>query len=158
MAFNEQEIAVFIPEFSKKISLYRGRGETCTPPPARSLRSLAVAPCLGCTTVTCISKGRRAHAPPPPLIGIKINKKGGVGDWSMPLHITYPLIQMAINVQGYAVFIHKLFYKSPYRGRGEPTPSPRLVASLPRFGPLLTNPGCTTVTGIAKGQKPTCPH
>ena len=48
---------------------------------------------------------------------------------------------MAINVQGCAVFgIHKIFKKSPYRGRGNPpsTPSPRLVASLPRFGPLLT--------------------
>ena len=45
------------------------------------------------------------------------------------------------------------FEKSPYHGRGKPPPTPsiaRSVASLPRFGPPLTNPGCTTVTGIAK--------
>ena len=44
------------------------------------------------------------------------------------------------------------FEKSPYRGRGKHT-LPRSVASLPRFGPPLTNPGCTTVTGIAKGTR-----
>ena len=78
----------------------------------------------------------------------------------MPLHITYPLI-MAFNVQGYAVFIHVFSNKNlPTVGGGPPpsfhttTPSPRLVSSLLRFGPLLTNPGCTTVTGIAKGHKP----
>ena len=38
----------------------------------------------------------------------------------------------------------------------------RSVASLPRFAPPpppppLTNPGCTTVTDIAKGYKGPCP-
>ena len=44
-------------------------------------------------------------------------------------------------------------------GEGYPplTPSPRLVASLPRFDLPMTNPGCTTVTGIAKGHKGPCP-
>ena len=50
--------------------------------------------------------------------------------------------------------------KSPYRtvggGKKPSTLPPRLVASLRRIGPLLTNPGCTTVTGIAKG--PRSPH
>ena len=62
----------------------------------------------------------------------------------MPLH-KLPLI-MAFNVQENAVFIHKFSKKYPYRGRwGTPsTPSSRSVASLPRFDPRLTNPGCTT--------------
>ena len=34
--------------------------------------------------------------------------------------------------------------------------SPRSVALLPSFGPPLTNCGCTTVTGIAKGHKGSC--
>ena len=38
-----------------------------------------------------------------------------------------------------------------------PTPSPRSAASLPRFGPLLKNCGCTTVTGIAKGTSTHAP-
>ena len=49
------------------------------------------------------------------------------------------------------------------RGNPPPTPSPpppppppRSVASLPRFGPPLTNPGCTTVTGIAERHKGPC--
>ena len=33
------------------------------------------------------------------------------------------------------------------------TPPPRSVASLPSFGPSMTNPGYTTVTGIAKAQR-----
>ena len=69
---------------------------------------------------------------------------------------------MAFNVHENAVFIPppKIFKNLPTVGGGNPppTPSPRLVASLPRFGPLLTNPGCTTVTGIAKGHKHPCPH
>ena len=31
--------------------------------------------------------------------------------------------------------------KSPYRGRGQPTPSPRPVASLPRFAPPFVEKG-----------------
>ena len=53
-----------------------------------------------------------------------------------------------------AVFRHKFWKISlPWEGETPPTPSPRSVASLPRFGPPLTNPGCTTVTGIAKGTR-----
>ena len=54
-------------------------------------------------------------------------------------------------------FSYTNFQKSPYRGKPPPTPSPSLVASLPRFGIPLTNPGCITVTGIAKGYKPPPP-
>ena len=62
---------------------------------------------------------------------------------------------MVSNVQENAVFWHKFWQISlPWE---EETPSshslPPLVASLPRFGPPLTNPGCTTVTGIAKGTR-----
>ena len=71
---------------------------------------------------------------------------------------------MAFNVHENAVFIPKFSTTKniPTVGGGNPpppppTPSPRLVASLPRFGPLLTNPGCTTVTGIAKGHAPMPP-
>ena len=42
MSFNVEESAVFIHEFSKKISLPWEGGHP--PPPARSLRSLALAP------------------------------------------------------------------------------------------------------------------
>ena len=53
----------------------------------------------------------------------------------MPLHITYPLI-MAFNEQEDAVFIHEFSKNLPTVGRGgTPLPHPRLVASLPRFGP-----------------------
>ena len=46
--------------------------------------------------------------------------------------------------------------KSPYRGRGETTPS--LARSLRSLAlPLLTNLGCTTVTGIAKMHKGAMP-
>ena len=44
------------------------------------------------------------------------------------------------------------FEKSPYRG-GETVPHPSPAPSLPRFCPPLTNPGCTTITGIAKGTR-----
>ena len=53
------------------------------------------------------------------------------------------------------------FHISPYTVGGEKKPSHTLlrsVASLPRFsGPPLTNPGCTTVTGVARGHKRPCP-
>ena len=70
----------------------------------------------------------------------------------MPLH-KLPLIKDLMCKK--MPFSDTNFEKSPYRGRGKPppTPSPRSVALLPRFGPPLTNPGCTTVTGIAKGTK-----
>ena len=54
---------------------------------------------------------------------------------------------MAFHVKENAVFIHEFSKILPSVG-GD---FPRLVASLPRFGPPLTNPGCITVTGIAKG-------
>ena len=63
-------------------------------------------------------------------------------------------IQCARNV----VFIHKFSKKSPYRGRGK-TPShtlPPLGHFAPLLWPPLTNPGCTTVTGIAKMHKGPC--
>ena len=81
-----------------------------------------------------------------------MKKRTRVGNWSMPLH-KLPLIKVS-NVQENAVFRHK-FWKISLPWEGE-TPShtlPRSVALLPRFGPPLTNPGCTTVTGIAKGTK-----
>ena len=98
------------------------------PPPARSLRSLALASPLtnsGCTTGTDIAKGTRGHAPPPPRIDWnKIHfRKGGIGD-CYTCHFTYPLI-MAFNVQENAVFIHK-FSKNLPTVRGGDTPSPRL--------------------------------
>ena len=49
------------------------------------------------------------------------------------------------------------FQKSPYCGRGHPPPPPSVVL-FPRFGPMLTNPGYTTVTGIAKWYKPKMPQ
>ena len=75
----------------------------------------------------------------------------------MPLH-KLPLI-MAFNVQENAVFIHEFSKLSlPWEGDSPPlTPSPRSVASLPRFDLRLTNPGCTTGTAIAKKYKGPCP-
>ena len=67
----------------------------------------------------------------------------------MPLH-KLPLIKVS-NVQENAVIRHK-FWKISLPWEGE-TPSLRSVASLPHFGPPLTNPGCTTVTGISKGTR-----
>ena len=159
MVFNVQENALFIQEFQKS-----------PPPPPLSLslsRSVASLPRFG-TPLTnpflhhrhlhTVAKSTRAHALAP-LIGVTLNnffKEGGVRGWYMSLHITNPLI-MAFNVQersfSYTNFQQQ---KSPYRGRGKPTPSPRAVASLPRFGPPLTNPGCTTVIGIAKRHKGPC--
>ena len=52
---------------------------------------------------------------------------------------------MAFNVQENAVFIPE-FSKNLPTMVPPSTPSPRSVASLPRFGLLLTNPGYTTVT------------
>ena len=49
----------------------------------------------------------------------------------MSFHITTPLI-MAFNVQEMPFSLQEFSKKSPYRGA---TPSPRSVASLPRFGP-----------------------
>ena len=56
-------------------------------------------------------------------------------------------IQCAINV----VFIHEFSKNLPTVGGGGETPLPHH-----RFGPPLTNPGCTTVTGIAKRHKGPC--
>ena len=69
---------------------------------------------------------------------------------------------MAFKVQENAVFISKFSKISLPSDGGNRTLPP--LASLPRFGSLLTNPdkswqipGCTTITGIAKGHKPPCP-
>ena len=125
-------------------SPYRGRGK---PPPTPSPRSVASLPRfgplltnLGCTTVTGIAKGTRSHAPAP-LIGasqIIFQKKGGVWDWYMSLHITNPLI-MPFNVQEMS-FSYTNFQKQislPWEGETPtpPTPSPLSVTSLPCFGP-----------------------
>ena len=40
----------------------------------------------------------------------------------------------------------------------EGAPPPPSVVLFPRFGPMLTNPGYTTVTGIAKWYKPKMPQ
>ena len=52
--------------------------------------------------------------------------------------------------------IHTRIFKISLPWEGGNT-LPRSVASLSRFGPLLTNPSCTTITGMAKGHKPPCP-
>ena len=62
---------------------------------------------------------------------------------------------MPFNVQE-MLFSYTNFQKLSLPWEGEnppPTPSPLSVTSLPCFGPPLTNPGCTTVTGIAKGTR-----
>ena len=61
---------------------------------------------------------------------------------------------MAFNEQENAVFIHEFSKNLPLPSEGGtplPHAPPRSVASLPRFGPRWTNPGCTkyTVTGIS---------
>ena len=75
----------------------------------------------------------------------KNEKRTRVGNWSMPLH-KLPLIKVS-NVQENAVFRHK-FWKISLPWEGE-TPVPHPLA----LAPPLTNPGCTTVTGIAKGTR-----
>ena len=62
---------------------------------------------------------------------------------------------MAFDVQENTVFIHKFSKISLSSGRGET--HTRSVASLPRFGPPLTNSGCNTVTGIYGTQAPHAP-
>ena len=140
------------------------------PPPAGLIRFGPPLTNPGCTTVTGTAKGHKGPCPAP-LIGVKENfKRGSIHrDWYMPLRITYPLT-MAFNVQENAVFITRIFNNNkislPWEeGRRETplphAPSPRSVASVLRFAPPppppLTNPGCTTVTGTAKGLKGPCP-
>ena len=135
---NVQENAVFRHKFWK-ISLPH-------PPPAWSLRSLALAP-----------RWQGAMPPPPWLEWNNYSKEGGSRELVYVTSHNQPpnnVIQCARNV----VFIHKCSKKSPYRGRGK-TPLPTLPL-LGHFAPLLwpplTNPGCTTVTGIAKMHKGPC--
>ena len=149
MVFNVQENAVFIHEFSKFPTA------PPTPSPPRSVASLPrVGTPLtkpGCTTV---AKRTRAHALAP-LIGVTLNnffKEGRVGGWYMSLHITNT---MAFNVQE-MLFSYTNFQKNLPTGHTPPPPPPGSVASLPRFGPPLTNHGCTTVIGIAKRHKGPC--
>ena len=71
---------------------------------------------------------------------------------------------MTFNVQENAVFIHQFSKHIPTVGEGNPPP----LLHLPSHGrfapslclPSLTNPGCTTVTGIAikVTQVPTPPR
>ena len=56
---------------------------------------------------------------------------------------------MVFNVQENAVFIQE-FLKISLPWEGGKTPLRRFAPSL---WPPLTNPGCTTVTGIAKGTR-----
>ena len=56
---------------------------------------------------------------------------------------------MAFNGARKCCFHTQIFKNLPTIGGGNRTLPP--LASPPRFGSLLTNPGCTTVTGIAKG-------
>ena len=110
----------------------------------------------GYTTVTGIAKGTRPHAPAP-LIGVKyFLKEGGSRELVYVTSHNQPpnnAIQCARNVV-FITFHTRIFKKSPYRTwEGGIYTLPRSVASLPRFGPPLTNPGCTTVTGIAKRHK-----
>ena len=53
-------------------------------------------------------------------------------------------------------FSYTNFQKSPYRGRGK-TPLPPLGRLAPSLWPPMTNPGCTTVTGIARMHKGAMP-
>ena len=114
-------------------------GGTPPPPPTPSrrwsLRSPALAP-RG--LILKFKRGSRGliyatshNLPPPPIVMAFMCKK------------------MLFSYTNY----HHTQKKISYRGRGNPppTPSPRSVASLPRFGHPLTNPGC--ITGIAKGHK-----
>ena len=142
-------------------------GEPPPPPttlPARSLRSLSphfgpLLANLGCTTVTCIAKGRRAHVPP-----IDWNKRNfkrveyGIGLYATS-HNNYPIpLIMAFHVQENAVFIHK-FSKSLLSVNPLPHPPPAWSLRSPSLpSPLLTNPGYTLCHWhIAKGHKPPCP-
>ena len=135
-------------------SPYRGRGK---PPPTASPRSVASLPRFGtkltnhdCTTVTGISKGHKGTCPRP-LIGVKNFLKGGVGDWYMSRHITYPY-HNGIQCARKWCFHTRIFNKKnslPWEG-GHPL-------HTPRFGPPLTNTGCTTVTGIYGAQGPMLP-
>ena len=142
-------------------SPYSGRGKPLPHLPTLGRFAPSLWPMLtnpGCTTVTGIAKGTRGHAPAP-LIGVNnFSKKGGVGDWYIVTSHNEPpnnAIQCARNVVSYTNFQKNL----PTVGGGKPlipTPSPLSVTSLPLLWPPLTNPGCTTVTGIAKMHKGPC--
>ena len=82
--------------------------------------------------------------------GGKKEKEYGIG---LCHYIYWPLI-LTFNVQEY-VFIHEFSQISLPWEEGIPPPLPHLL-SLSRFGPPLTNPGCTTITGISKGHKGPC--
>ena len=122
MAFNVQEIVIFIHKFSKNLP-------TVATPSPHSVASLPrFDPPM--TNPGCIAKDTSPHAPPPPLIGTKEIFKQGVEDWYnfMPLHITYPLT-MAFNVQK-CCFHTRIFKNLPTGGRGE-TPSHNLPPPPP---------------------------
>ena len=84
---------------------------------------------LGCTTVTCIAKGRRAHVPPPPIDWNK-RVEYGIG----LCHFTYPIpLIMTFRMQENADFIHK--FASP-----SVNPPPTLPPPPGRFAPSLCPP------------------
>ena len=158
MVFNVQENAVFIHEFSKISLSIPWEGGKPPPPPTPSPRSVASLPRFGtpltnpgCTTVTGIAKGTRAHARPPWLEWNNFFKEKGVyrelvlvtshnqppnnafNGWYLSLHITNLLI-MVFNVQENAVFIHEFSENLPTVGGGNPHPPP---PPLGRFAPSL---------------------
>ena len=116
MAFNVQENAVFIPEFSKNLPTVGGAPSPPPPPPPyRSLRSLALAPCwqiLAAPLSHAHESGRRALAPPPPPTVVYAI-----------LHNLPPIV-MAFNVEENAVFIPE-FSKISLPWEGEALPHPQ---------------------------------
>ena len=110
---------------------------------------------------TGVAKGgggaQRGPCPPPPL-DQRVKTKGegkGIGNWSMPLH-KLPLIMAFMSKKMSGVFIHEVSTNLPTVGGGNNT-LPPFGGFAPSLWPPLTNPGCTTVTGIAKGYKGPCP-
>ena len=130
MAFNVQKLPFWYTKFQK--SPYLGRGTSPPPPPAvaslPSLWPLLTNP--GYTTVTDIAKEAQGTIPPPiPVDWSKRIWKGGVGNWYMSFHITYPQI-MAFNVQK-CRFDTRNVPNLPNEGGGHPHPPPaRLLRSL----------------------------
>ena len=124
---------------------YRGRGTAPSlhPPPLGHFTPSLCPPLTnpGYTTVTGVAKGGgvQGPSPPPPLIGETKQK------WKRGSNKSF-------NVPKQAIWIHIISKISLPWGEGDtppPTPSPRSVTLLPRFGPTLTNPGYTTVTLLA---------
>ena len=100
--------------------------------------------------------GTRAHAPPPIDRSKKMGKGGSKGLVYATSH-NRPLI-MTFNVQKRPFWYTKFPKNLPIVGGGHPLPTPPPSGRFaPSQWPPLTNPGYTTVTGIAKGHKSFCP-